>query len=75
MVPGGLALFPPQAEGNARKEAASYQAGETINKPGHQATSTLAQSRIGWGGASRHEILVRLALQGFVLILKIKVSL
>ena len=33
MVPGGLALFPPQAEGNARKEAASYQAGETISKP------------------------------------------
>ena len=33
MVPGGLALFPPQAEGNAHKEAASYQAGETISKP------------------------------------------
>ena len=33
MVPGGLALFPPQAEGNARKEAASYQAEETISKP------------------------------------------
>ena len=33
MVPGGLTLFPPQAEGNARKEAASYQAGETISKP------------------------------------------
>ena len=34
MVPGGLALlFPPQAEGNARKEAASFHAGETISKP------------------------------------------
>ena len=33
MVPGGLALFPPQTEGNARKEAASFQAGETISKP------------------------------------------
>ena len=70
MVPGGLALFPPQAEGNARKEAASYQAGETISKPlpPSQAICTLlAQSRIGRGGASRHEILVRLALQGFCL--------
>ena len=33
MLPGGLALLPPQSEGTARKEAASYQAGETISKP------------------------------------------
>ena len=32
MLPGGLALLPPQSEGTARKEAASYQAGETISK-------------------------------------------
>ena len=26
-------MFPPQEEGNARKEAASYEAEETISKP------------------------------------------
>ena len=31
--------------------------------------------QVGWGGASRHEMLVRLALQGFVLNLKIRISL
>ena len=70
MVPGGLALFPPQTEGNARKEAASFQAGETISKP--QPPSKMYFGSItDWtgraGGASRHEILVRLALQGFCL--------
>ena len=30
---GLLALFPLQAEGDAHKEAASYQAEETISKP------------------------------------------
>ena len=69
MVPGGLALFPPQAEGNARKEAASFQAKlrRRLINPSHQAICTLAQSRIGRGWASHHEILVRLALQGFCL--------
>ena len=71
MVPGGLALFPPQAEGDARKEAASFQAGlgRRLVNPSHQAICTLTQSRIGGGGAgaSRHKILVMLALQGFCL--------
>ena len=52
MVPGGLALFPPHAEGNARKEAASFQAKETINKP--QPPSNMYFGSItdwtGWAG-------------------------